>query len=1135
MASDPTYTPNPSAMRTMDPLPCPTLDSLISVLFQATSPDLTTLSLATAYLSDLEAHPTFWLLLVEIAFERNTRIEHQRLVQERVSLKVGGQISESETVQRWTSIRTVAIIRFKNGVDKYWRSRVINRVTITIPQDTKEQLRQGLFRCLDEPDKIIALQASVTIARIARQDFPNSWPSLFTTLQEAMVQAHAGLTTGEGQATGSTTLDRNRLILLRASDICQKTLKELATVRILAGKIRMTELSRLLLPTLVPMLQQYFTETFTDSSTDWQRWSNSPFLTQRIRTSHLLLKSVTYLAVADMGTLSRNSSVAGGLASNLAQEFFRTTPTMLQLIRDARLAYIHSLQVSEKTSGEDSQATLTALQKHYTAFGKMYLALLLRDKSKAVAWPGWDEVVWWYWQQAKEATVDEYSMTSKSLGSSDTGTLQRHPSKFIVQSLNLLRQSLQDWKTTHSTPALFSNEDVIREAVDVLVGKFMLLSRDDLELWESDAEDWSVAEEADVYDVDVRPAAERTLMVLASTSKPDLFVGELLWAKFDGIGRTSVESTLEDTIRRDAIYAAVGRCRDQLPYSREALSKVTSQRLILEAALEVGSGPFLPILRRRIAWLIWEWSEHMMPEDRPAIYHLLVSLLEDVPGKTDAAVRLAAARSLAALADALEFDAEAFQPFIDVALTRLAKLAAASELHEMDSIKTCTNAMSILIERLGPRVAPHLQSLANLVPSLWMNEDVEFKAKPSVIVFVGKLVRSVELIPEGSKGSSDSLHSIVEVIVRDSLQPNNSALLGKDALELWIRALRSSIQMTEPLFRLLDLLGPLLGQPDFCPEACRVAQESTLMAPQQVMTQFGLTLMSEFAKIVGDPMSAMILYPITAIDIMMQSMNAQSVPPVDWATLLDESGLFYALLGTLIKVKDSSIVAGYYVALLARICYMTLETSFFLDLVQSAAYKLEGPNCQIKVQVIEPMIVQWCKRFENMASSRKRKITCLGLATLLAVSKIKDDAKVQEAVFDAIPMMVGVWIDMLGDLREDASGEPPPLPNAPPSSPLALNRSISQSELMRRSPSPALSIPGLEALDDDGDWLEDTSPGKARMLELNRLDPVNNVKLSNFVSASLNQAQQSNPEAFQSIFSTIDAVVVDILQKDLAR
>lgn len=335
--------------------------------------------------------------------------------------------------------------------------------------------------------------------------------------------------------------------------------------------------------------------------------------------------------------------------------------------------------------------------------------------------------------------------------------------------------------------------------------------------------------------------------------------------------------------------------------------------------------------------------------------------------------------------------------------------------------------------------------------------------------------------------------------------------------------------MSEPLFRLLDLLPPLLTQPDFCPEACRVAQESTLMASQQVMMQYGLSLMTEFAKIVGDPMSALILHPITAIDIMIQSMHSQQIQASDWARLLVESNLFYALVDTLVNVRDSSIVSGYFVGLLARICYLTNGTRLFLDMVQSISYKSKGSsNGEIGEQILRPLIDQWCKRFENMASTRKRKITCLGLASLLAASDPSTDCQ----VYETIPDMIGVWMDMFGDLREDPNGEPPPLPNAPPSSPSTLARSTSQ---RGRSPSPAISIPGLEGLDDDGDWLEDTSPGKARMTNLSRMDPVNTVRLTSFVATSLNQAQQKGQGAFQAALAKLDSTVLEILQKDLAR
>lgn len=99
----------------------------------------------------------------------------------------------------------------------------------------------------------IALQASVAITRIARYDYPTAWPDLFTKLQRAMVEAHAALE-ALGNGSDAQTAEaryRSTLILMRAADVCARTLKELETVRVLAGKIRMTEVSRIQSPSFV--------------------------------------------------------------------------------------------------------------------------------------------------------------------------------------------------------------------------------------------------------------------------------------------------------------------------------------------------------------------------------------------------------------------------------------------------------------------------------------------------------------------------------------------------------------------------------------------------------------------------------------------------------------------------------------------------------------------------------------------------------------------------------------------------------------------------------------------------------------------------------------------------------------------
>lgn len=296
--------------------------SLVQVLALASSSDPALLSRANSQLEEWEKDPNFWLVLLQIAFD--------------TELHLPSSSTPSIQDQR-ESIRILAIIRFKNGIDKFWRSRVMARVTVTIPAETKQAIRNTLFQCLREPNRTIALQAAVAISRVARLDYPRDWPDLFTTLQQAMVQAHAALASlgpppqfdqPESPETANARL-LNTTVLMRAADVCSKTLKELESVRVLAGKMRMTELSRELLPVLHPIFQQYFSEVFSLGSQDdlatLSAWSNTTLRAEQVRTSHLLLKAISRLAVADIGMISQSSTSQGGSSANMAQAFFRST------------------------------------------------------------------------------------------------------------------------------------------------------------------------------------------------------------------------------------------------------------------------------------------------------------------------------------------------------------------------------------------------------------------------------------------------------------------------------------------------------------------------------------------------------------------------------------------------------------------------------------------------------------------------------------------------------------------------------------------------------------------------------------------------------------------------------------------
>ena len=91
------------------------------------------------------------------------------------------------------SVRWQSVLYFKNGVERYWRKTLNNRIS----EEEKASLRKGLLECLAEPVTPIALQIAVLIGKVARFDVPKEWKELLPSLtqgvqsQDSIVQHRA--------------------------------------------------------------------------------------------------------------------------------------------------------------------------------------------------------------------------------------------------------------------------------------------------------------------------------------------------------------------------------------------------------------------------------------------------------------------------------------------------------------------------------------------------------------------------------------------------------------------------------------------------------------------------------------------------------------------------------------------------------------------------------------------------------------------------------------------------------------------------------------------------------------------------------------------------------------------------------
>uniref|UniRef100_A0A671SYX9 Importin-11 n=1 Tax=Sinocyclocheilus anshuiensis TaxID=1608454 RepID=A0A671SYX9_9TELE len=141
---------------------------VLQALTQATSQDTAVLKPAEEQLRQWETEPGFYSVLLSIF--NNHLLD--------------------------VNVRWLAVLYFKNGIDRYWRKVAPHALS----EEEKSSLRAGLITNFNEPVNQIATQIAVLIAKVARLDCPRQWPELIPILLESVkvqdsLQQHRALLT----------------------------------------------------------------------------------------------------------------------------------------------------------------------------------------------------------------------------------------------------------------------------------------------------------------------------------------------------------------------------------------------------------------------------------------------------------------------------------------------------------------------------------------------------------------------------------------------------------------------------------------------------------------------------------------------------------------------------------------------------------------------------------------------------------------------------------------------------------------------------------------------------------------------------------------------------------------------------
>ncbi|KAI0650678.1 ARM repeat-containing protein [Trametes meyenii] len=915
-------------------------EELFNVVCAAASQNPAQVQASTTRLKELLDIPGAYDLLQEIAATRTVALE----------------------------VRQQSIIQFKNAATGHWRSRKL------FPPEHKARIRERCLTFFDEADDIISQCNALIVAKIARQDYPVSWPGLIPHLMGVIN------TSIEGRYNGSTP--NATLPLRRALELLNAVLKEYAGYKMLTGVKTMGQLTQdLRLP-----LQAHYARLASSLP------SLTPAsLSQVNAVEELLLAHLTFKCLSRLTFWAYHRYTCCHDYLELepwVNEFFQNSATQLQAVSELRLSLTSALGAA--TSDPVTQRALELLTRHVRIFGKLFRRMQRDNTAHFVTLPVCGDLVLYYWSKVVQATTGPAEQIADS-------PLVTFPVRFLVQGMALFRDSLAQWAPTKrdgSQNDRVLSKDFVEDAVKILVTRFIPLNPSDLEGWMEDPEEWVNTEEKenDQWEYELRPCAERVLMTMA-TQYPQ-YVRPLIEQTFNQVvGQQSM--ALSAIIQKEALYCAVGRCAIRL---KESIPFEQWLDTTLIAEVQVTDHSYA-IVKRRIAWLLGKLvSDECLNADNVKLWQVLVHLLQDEGPGSDAVVRLTAAIALRECVDSLKFDADVFAPFLPTVVTALVKLTA--EADGLEAKRRITDSLNTVIERAEARIVPLMGIVAAPIPQLWTAAAEDWLFKACLLGTVTKLV-------ESAKEHANSLSALVVPLVRDGVTPPAQVHLDEDAFALWLSALRNTTTLegqngAPGLIELFpDLIRQLSSNLDMLGTIIHVVESYFLLDAPRILQLYAVDLLRAFNTALRE----------TTLTTSSKQMTAalcllfQIAPPALWGEPLHHAGLFATLVKALDEEKLHTIVLTEYVYVLARIALA--DRGIFVQLV-SATAAAQGKNESL---VWEPILNQWWNRFDNMSEPRLRKLTAMGIANLVATGRPE--------VLDRLSTEIcNLWVDVFGEIKE---------------------------------------------------------------------------------------------------------------------
>ncbi|XP_045501102.1 importin-11 [Colias croceus] len=864
---------------------------VLDTLNRATSQDPEVLKPAEKKLEEWEIEPGFYSVLLNVLSNHSIDI----------------------------NVRWLAVMCFKNGVDRYWRRNAPHAIT----DEEKMKLRSGLLSSsiLSEPVAQIATQEAVLIAKIARFDCPTNWPNLVPDLIGAL--------------KAPQPLVQHRSLL-----IFHHVVKALASKRLIGDRRTFQELTNSVYGFILNLWHEN-TEIFLRHI---QEGAATELITEHLEKALLCLRVLRKLTVFGFRRAHESQDAIAFL--NVVFDRAKTSLECRKLLKGRG---IYPLELCEKFIIHLTKVALGVLCFHPFS----YVPLIRPSLEFAL--------YYCFTEQGMSLIYERFTIQCLNIVKGILQCLEFKLPKGMDQPKEPL--TLQ----AHQVKCEVLTESTVCHMCRHLVTHYFLLSSDDLALWDAEPESFATDEAGESWKYSLRPCTEAVFMELFHEYR-SLLAPELVRLLVSLQEAPVSPDDLPNILKKDAIYNAVGLAAFDLYDDVDFDEWFTN---VLSRELKIKDNNYR-IIRRRVCQLIGQWCGVRASQSlRPAMYEALLEPL--TRPDEDPAVRLAAAEALRSTIDDFNFKVEQFAPYAHHALAALYELLVESE--ECDTKMHVLHVISYVMERCGALVSQGggASALFAYLPQLWQHAASHHMLRAAALAAVVHLVKAV-----GS--CADELGGWVVSVVGEATRAGSPAhvYLLEDALELWLAVLQAARAPDPALLALAANLYPIL---ETSTEHLRIVvyimQAYALLCPEEFFSCEGAKCMALLDDMLSDMRTEGVITVLKMAEICISvtypERNQFLGVEVIWPILK-------RVIHCLLEGDDLPMVFSVQLCLLSRV--ILLSSDLFYKAIQDAAKNLPEYESD-PVKVLNKLLHVWTEKMNFVTQVERWKVVGLGLAALL--------------------------------------------------------------------------------------------------------------------------------------------------------